>query len=215
MKFKMSEVDLAKMVVSHLVDWGWEVYQEVDGNGTGGRCDIVGKRGKVLWAIECKMSFGFPVIEQAAKWRFRAHYVSIAIPSPRSRENFGWKVCRDYGIGMLTCRHRDITEEIRPRLHRKIRPLEVFEEQKTFCDAGSPCGGHWTRFKCTVRNLVAEVNRCPGIEFNQLIKGLDHHYHTFGTAKSCLRGFIGTVIPELRAEMVGRKLCVFPAEVKQ
>jgi hypothetical protein len=211
---KISETDLAKAVVSSLSEWGWEVYQEVD--GVGGRCDIVGKRGPILWAIECKVTLGLSVIEQAFKWRFRAHYVSVAVPSTRRRNGFAWKVCGDYGVGVFTVRgvgeRANVVEEVRPRLSRKIKPIVLHEEQKTFCEAGGNHGGHWTNFKGTVRNLVNYVNRNPGVEFNHAIRNIDHHYGTFGTAKSCLRGFIGTVIPELRTEIVNRKLCVFPVE---
>jgi hypothetical protein len=205
---KMSEVDLAKAVVEMLTEWGWEVYQEVQ--GPGGRCDIVGKRENILWAIECKISFGLPIIDQAFKWICHAHYVSVAVPTAGGR--LANLICNQYGIGVLIMRHGSVIEDVKPRLFRKIIPLKLYEEQKTFCEAGSNCGGHWTDFKRTVRNLVAEVGKSPGIEFNQVMKHLEHHYSSLSAAKSCLRGFIGTVIPELRVEIVNKKLCVFPAD---
>jgi hypothetical protein len=205
-----TEKDLAKIVVAMLQEWGWEVYQEVRGNG--GRCDIVGSRGKLLWAIECKLSFGLPIIEQASKWIWQAHYVSIA--TPNSPSAFGEQILRHYGIGSISFRgSEDYFERVRPRLNRKIHPIKLHEEQKYYAEAGTNGGGYYTPFKKTVNALILAVNHHPGIEFNKLIKEIDHHYQTLSTAKSCLRGFIGSsVIPQLRCEITDRRLCVFPVE---
>ena len=59
-----------------------------------------------------------------------------------------------------------------------------YEEQKTFCDAAE---------------IAADIGR---------------HYDSFCTAKPCLGGFIGTVIPESRVEIVYRKRCVFPVQAR-
>ena len=211
MKIRISETDLAKIVIELLSEWGWDVYQEVQGHG--GICDIVGKRGNILWAIECKKSFGLAVIEQAHNWIKYAHYSSVAVPQTRDGY-FAEQICREYGIGVFRIKGETPRETIRPKMHRAIIPLHLYEEQKTFCEAGSANGGHWTDFKRTVRNLVREVELHPGMEFNKAIKVIDHHYSSFGSAKSCLRGFIGTVIPELRVEIVNRKLCVFLSDAK-
>lgn len=207
---KVAETTLAAMVVESLTEWGWEVYQEV--TGPFGRCDIVAKRGSIVWAIECKTSFGLAVMEQAHNWTRYANYSSVAVPIAPGR--FGEKMCRTLGIGVLWVRvnHEEVSETVRPKLNRKILNLKLHEEQKTFCPAGST-HGHWTPFKRTVRALVLEVRNHPGIHFDKLIKEIDHHYSSFSSAKSCLRGFIGTVIPELRVEIVDRKLCVFPVDL--
>ena len=208
----MSETDLAKVVISHLEEQGWEIYQEVIGSG--GVCDIVGKREKILWAIECKTSFGLSVIEQAYGWLRQSHYSSVAVPKLKYSGGFGEHICRGLGIGVMRIKGDVLREVIRPKLHRNIYPITLCEEQKTFCEAGSANGGHWTDFRRTVRDLIWEVEKNPGMEFNKAIKQIDHHYSSFGSAKSCLRGFIGTVIPELRLEMVDGKLCVFLADLR-
>lgn len=203
-----SETDLAKLVVAYLQEWKWEVYQEVIGDW--GRCDIVAKQGQILWAIECKITLGISVLEQAWRWRRNTHYISVA--TPRSPSRFVEKICRDYGIGMLTARLQSgrVDESVRPKLMRKIQPIKLIEEQKTWGMAGTNGGDYYSPFKHTVRNLITDVRKKPGIEFNELIKNLDYHYQALSTAKSCLRGFIGTsVIPELRFETVDGKLCVF------
>jgi hypothetical protein len=218
MRQKATESDLAKTVITMLREQGWEIYQEVE--GPGGRADIVAVRGKIQWAIECKMSFGLAVIEQAHNWTRHCHYSSIAVP--RGPSWFGRDICKSFGIGILSAHvwpehydHVDVNELVRPKLNRKVCSLKLHEEQKTFCAAGGNRGGHWTPFKRTIRNLISRVHNEPGIEFEKLIKVLDHHYGSNASAKSCLRNFIGSdVIPELKIEMVGRKLCVFPADKK-
>ena len=201
-----TETELAGKVVSTLHEWGWEVYQEVIESG--GRCDIVAKRGPILWAIECKLSFGLPVIDQAYRWRRRANYISVAVKSA-SGSGIGVKFCQDYRIGVLACRH-NVYEVVKPKLARKINPIAVNDDQKTWGTAGTNGGDYYTPFKKTVRDLVKVVRANPGVEFNKLIKELDHHYRSLSTAKSCLRGFIGTaVIPEIEARVVDKRLCCF------
>lgn len=195
-----------------LTEWGWEVYQEVARYGC--VCDIVAKRDKVLWAIEVKRSLGLAVIEQAYRWISSAHYVSVLVPSSRNR--FGQTVCSEFGIGvLLLLKSGEIVEQVRPKMNRKACLFDLHEEQKTFCQAGSNNRGHWTPFKRTVRSLVSKVENNPGIEFNELVKVIDHHYSSLATAKSCLRGYIGGVIPELRVEIVNKRLCVFPADTER
>jgi hypothetical protein len=206
-----TESDLAKKLIPMLSEWGWEIYQEVVGYG--GRCDIVAKREKLLWAIECKLTLSLALIEQANNWRWQAHYVSIACP--RFPGNFVRQLLSHYGIGAFYFQGEDPEEAQRPHLNRKITPLKLYEEQKYYCEAGSASGGHFTKFKRTKNAMIQHVKKYPGIHFDQLLKEIDHHYSTLGTAKSCLRGFIGSsVIPELRSEIVDRKLCVFLADKK-
>lgn len=213
-KQKFTESDLIKNLIPCLQDWGWDIYQEVE--GPGGRVDIVAARGRIQWAIEAKLSFGLPVIEQAHNWRTRCHYSSVAIPSGAGTGNFARGICQHHGIGILRVQMWDVgcvTEAAKPRLNRRPLPLKLYEEQKTFCDAGSNRGGHWTPFKRTCRNLVDAVTKEPGMEFKSLIKVLDHHYSSLSSARSCLLKFITTgVIPELRTEAIGGKLWVFLRE---
>jgi hypothetical protein len=209
MQTKPTEADLCKQVVEALTQAGWEIYQEVE--GARGRCDIVAVRGKIHWAIEAKLSFGFPVLEQAYNWRSVAHYTSIAVPSVRG--GLSDKICRDYGIGILQVAYNEVRERLTPKLFRQARGFKLHEDQKIICEAGGNRGGHWTPFKQTVKMLVAAAKTRPGIEFRELIRLIDHHYSSYSSAKSNLRGFIGSdVIPELRCEIVDRKLCVFHAD---
>lgn len=210
-KLKRSECDLAAIVVSQLQQFHWDVYQEVS-YGLG-RADIVATRGVARWGIEVKQSTDLTVIEQALNLSHYCHFVSIAVPYSRSA-NISKLLCRKLGIGIMRIGTTDFREDLHPEFRRKVLDLELREEFKTFCLAGTAGGGHWTPFKDTKRNLIATVTREPGIEFATLIKSLKHHYHALSTAKACLKGYIGTsVIPELRIEMVNGKLCVFLAEM--
>ena len=213
-KQKFTESDLIKNLIPCLQDWGWEIYQEVE--GPGGRADIVAARGNLQWAIEAKLSFGLPVIAQAVNWRPRCHYSSIAVPSNCRSGGLAREICLERGIGILSVQVWEegaVQERVKPMLNRRPLPLKLYEEQKTFCEAGSNRGGHWTPFKRTCRNLIQAVHANPGIEFKALVKVLDHHYSSLSTARSCLLKFITTgVIPELRTEAVDGKLCVFLSE---
>lgn len=213
---KFTEADLIRNMIPCLRDWGWEIYQEVE--GPGGRADIVATQGAIRWAIEAKLSFGLPVIEQGNNWRGWAHYSSVVVPSTAGRSHFAREICRERGIGIMVMQMWEdgtLQESLKPKLNRRPGKLELHEEQKTFCEAGTNQGGHWTPFKRTCRNLVAAVHAKPGMEFKALVKALDHHYSSLSTARSCLLRFVQNgVIPGLRVEVVGGKLLVFPGEAQ-
>jgi hypothetical protein len=218
MKYNISEAQLAEAVVTYLEGWQWEVYQEVSHNG-GARCDIIATRGKIQWAIECKLSLGFPVLEQAYNWKPWCHYVSVAVPY--SRGNFSERICDQLNIGILHVNpiyilnpsrcFPTVSERKAPKLFRQALGLKLVEEQKHWAKAGSQSGcGYYTPFKKTVMNMINIVSMEAGIEYVDLIKKSEHHYGNDTTARNCLRKFIGTsVIPELRLELIDKKMCVF------
>jgi hypothetical protein len=205
MRPKLSEKELAVSVIEAMRQWHWEIYQEVIYGG--GRCDIVGKCGNLLWAVECKTTFSLAVIEQAYNARFHAHYSSVAVPT---QNNFAEHICRQLGIGAIHCKgYADPVERVKPKLNRRPMLFKLVDDQKTSGEAGSQNSDYYTPFRKTVKNLIGYVSRHEGCHFDEALKEIDYHYHTFGSAKSCLRGFIGTVIPELRAEIINKKLCLF------
>lgn len=219
MKPKITEAQLAEAIVNYLEDYKWEVYQEVSYRG-GSRCDIVATRGKIQWAIECKLSFGFPVLEQAYNWKRHCHYVSVAVPS-NTRTSFGDMICEKFSIGVLAVDERQVInpskyfpivyEKKTPKLFRQAKGLTLVEEQKHWAKAGSQSGcGYYTPFKKTIVNMINIVAKEAGIEYTELIKRSEHHYGSDSTARNCLRKFIGTsVIPELRLEIIDKKMRVF------
>lgn len=216
---KLSEEEISEIIIESLKAWRWEIYQEVDYYGR--VADIVAVRGKIQWAIEVKSSFGLKVMEQAFRWKGICNYTSIAIP--KLKNSFGRFLCQQHGIGIITLLTESgkpwpgnlSMEIVKPGLSRKIVGLNINEKQKDYCKAGSSNGGHWTPFKETCEKLIRDVTRNPGMEFSKIIENLDYHYASYQSARSCLKGFIGSVIPELRLETVGGKLCVFLSEGKE
>ena len=121
---KTTEADIAKVIVDFF--GGGETYQEVCGHG--GIADIVWVCGQIVWVIEVKLSLSMSLLSQATNWIGKAHYVSIATPTRRNKENLAamqflkWK-----GIGYL---HVDIKgryptnqvrEVVRASLNRKAK----------------------------------------------------------------------------------------------
>lgn len=238
MKAWGSEADLCRAVVAWLRDQQWEVFQEV---GTGPRADIVAVQSGRVWVIEAKKSFGFPVIEQAIRWRPQAHWVSVAVP--RAPGGYARDLMKREGIGILAVERPvmgayadteqcalalSVTERLRPRLVRWVdrvdsykkrrSPLQMLHrlepEHKDFCEAGSNCGGHWTPFKRTCRNIQAIVRERPGIHLKELIERSQHHYRSDRTAGSsisewCFQG----KVPGVRCEREGRHVRFYPEAV--
>ncbi|MBN1625010.1 MAG: hypothetical protein JW944_00685 [Deltaproteobacteria bacterium] len=216
-----SEQELAKIVVSHLKDLRWEVYQEVV--CPGGVADIVAKMGNILWVIECKKSFSMSLLGQAIERTPYFHYTSIAVPYSRRdnrkllREFLEWK-----GIGCFEVYNHNYYENIstptEPRLHRKARTkhIKLYAEQKNMVDAGSSNGGYFTPFKKTCRRVQEIVRNEPGIILKDLIDKTDHHYSTVGTAKQSIRHFIDIgVIEGIKMKKDGKYLRFYPEEDRE
>jgi hypothetical protein len=108
MKKKLSEVELAEPVIGHFEDLKYDVYQEV--TICGGCADIVAVSGKIVTIIEVKTSLTISLLHQADGWKRWANYIYIAVPYTRdSARHFAYKVCRDYGLGVLLVNRRTIT----------------------------------------------------------------------------------------------------------
>jgi len=203
----MRETELAAQVVDWLKLQQWDVYQEVTYHAK--VCDIVALRAGVTWAIECKTSFGLPVIEQAHYWRFRAHYSSVAVPaqirSPdlfyrkrkrrTARDGFGVRVLDDYGIGLVTVGPEvygsTVVQERQPKLYRKGDLLRgvLVPEQRDWAPAGNSTGARFTPFQKTARAVRAAVQQGP-VPLKALIESLDHHYTNAASARNSLRQLI-------------------------
>jgi Holliday junction resolvase-like predicted endonuclease len=219
-----SEADLAKKVVAWLREQEWKIYQEVEGGG--GVADIVATRGPLVWVIECKKTLGLSVLSQAYKWRYHAHFVSIAVPMTKKRwlEQSAEVFMRDYGIGCLRVDvkgqyYRDVEVAEDPKLFRtryakKLRE-SLCEEHRTFAQAGTNRGGHWTPFKRTCGYLVDMVTRPGnnGMLLHEAIKKLEHHYVSDKSAVASLKHLIekGGVkaLEGFRLEREGRYLKLF------
>lgn len=207
-----SEQELAAAVVKWLQELRWEVYQEVPvGNGI---ADIVAKSGSVTWLIETKMSMSIQLLNQLDTRVAAAHMTSAAVPLG-TRRNVPYKLLRMLGVGLLTV-YGDtyVREELRPVFFRKVSGVELHEQQKTFCNAGSASGGHWTQFKETARNVVSFVNRRPGCTVSELIAGISHHYSSATAANRNVLSWIqADVIKGIRIDESARPYKLYPKEL--
>lgn len=192
---KSTEAQIAKAVIEWLHPF--EVWQEVEVDF--GRCDIVADVGGYAWVIETKTSFSLSLLEQAiARVRSGAKRVSVAIPKPKREINwFGVRICRDYGIGLITvdrartpqfaCR-----EVEKPRFFRSKRPDPLAlckPEHKTFADAGT--NGSWfTPFKATVAAAEQLLSDGQSRTIQELVSGIAHHYKSDTRAIASLRRWI-------------------------
>lgn len=211
----MKETEVAAQVVEYLESDEWDLYQEVDD------IDIVGKRGRLLCAVECKTALTWKVCEQALDRRGLVHWVWVAHPVHRAKghRRGTWNRPSTYaqhclerdGIGLLWLYvdgERMHIEQAHPPkfnrrvpdyLHRRLRP-----EQKR-SSAGSPAGGNvWSPFRDTCERLRRLLDRSgDGILVKSAIEQLQHHYASDTSAYAALvewtrRGSVGGV--ELRKE---------------
>ena len=201
MRRAITEADLAAVVVAWLVDYGYDVYQEVELVPRGIRADIVARRGIELTIVETKTSASMALLGQVMERRRFAHRVYAA--APHCSGPFG-DACKELGVGAWSvhvgssemcsgvpidpsrivevCAPRRLTSH-RLKLVDKLRP-----EHKTACAAGSPSGGHWSRYRDTVAQLARVVAANPGIAFAQALQPglMNHHYSSARSARSAL-----------------------------
>lgn len=206
-----SEQELAERVVQWLHDYGWEVYQEVPvGNGV---ADIVAKQGPVIWLIETKMSMSIQLLKQLDDRIGYAHMLSAAVPV-RKRGDAPFRLLKKLGAGLLAVYgYGQINEYLRPQFFRKVRGIELHEQQKTFCNAGSSSGGHWTPFKETSRNVIQFVHWRPGCTMAELIQGITHHYGNNTAAnRNILTWIQAGVIKGIRIDESTRPYKLYPEE---
>jgi hypothetical protein len=191
MKFK-TESEMAAVAVAYFNDLGWEVYQEVQASSYSKIADIVAvhRDPTVSHIIECKLSMGLKVIDQAIRWKGRANYVSVCVP--HCSTGAAQRILKYEGIGLLTASSSNsgVHEVIRPVFQRKIRNNiagSLVEKQKDFALAGNANGRRWTPYQQTCRNIREAVSREPGIILKDLIASIDHHYGTVSSAKTSIR----------------------------
>ena len=218
MKTRPSETEVAASIIAYLENLQWEVFQEV--TIAGGRADIVARQGSLIWIIETKTTFGLPVIEQARRWKTRAHMVSVGTPSWPGE--FAKEVCGLFGIGILYASRQPqyadgsmSTELLRPKLNRHPGKLpKLCEEHKTYAPAGTNGGGYFTPFNKTCKDIRAVVLRHgEGMPLKKVIDMVDHHYCSSSTARSCMRKWIECdKVPGVEIRFEKGKAIVYPKQ---
>lgn len=71
-----SEEELAEITELYFRSKGWDLYPEVQLPLTPGRSDYLGHKGGLVMAVECKLSFTYPLLEQLTRWPLR--YVELS-----------------------------------------------------------------------------------------------------------------------------------------
>lgn len=212
----MKETDVARPVVAWLQAQHWEVYQEVQLRA--GIADIVAVMDRRVWIFEAKTSLSLAVLAQADRWRPYAHWSSVVVPV-RIRgydcRQFAQNVCRDRGIGIIEVYPRqewhDPFELVAASLNRKALATGILkslrEQHKTYAEAGSANGRHWTPFKQTCRDVLVYVYDHPGCILKELIDKVSTHYASKSGARASLSHWAQAgKIPGIRTEHDGRFL---------
>ena len=212
----LAETDIARAVILYISEFGWEVYQEVQPHRGGRCCDIVAIKGGLLWAIECKTSFGLSVLDQADHWTDAANLVSVATLDSKVR--IAPRVAELLGVGWLTIEHGYETTRVEERagapLRRKVRPYLracLVEEHKTFAVAGNAAGTRLTPFAKMRIDLLRRVIASPGIALRDLVAATQYHYATPTSARGSIAKWITSGdIPGIRIKRDGRIITLYP-----
>ena len=229
-KFK-NETQLAEKVVEYLQNLKWDVYQEVQIFSGGSIADIVAIQNKIVWVIECKLSFSLNLIEQAINHKGYANYISVAVPTTIYRKTWrnsrvGQHILEYYGIGCLQVSPHEnyynlgVHESQPPTLYRKALTKyylnNVCEAHKTFAKAGNAEGNRYTPFKATCDSIKKYLQRNPGCTFKQLIEGINHHYASNSTARGSILQWIDSgVIKFVQLEYIKGKYQLYLKENKK
>jgi hypothetical protein len=207
-----TESELAEKVILFLRDQGWEVYQEVKVKNEGGVADLVAIRGAISWIIECKLTYGLPVIYQARGWIGKAHYVSVAVPPSANYSGILDEYCRWKGIGRI--RVGDYPGvDLQAKLWR--RPSKAVmdglcEEMKTYSSAGNNYSSYFSPYKRTCGYILGVVKKNPGICLKDLVASIDHHYSSIACAKQSISYWAHKgKIPGIACVREGRRVCFY------
>ena len=196
---KMKEVELAALIVEWLRSQHYVVYQEVIFGGP--IADIVVDVNGRGWVIETKISLGLAVIGQAYQWQGKgATRVSVGVPHTRrdsSSSRMAYRICRDYGIGIINAGRGNVQEYDKPAFVRNRRwakdILSVCKpEHMNTAKAGSQ-GGYWTPYKDTIEQVRSFLQGKGWVKFKDIIDNTKHHYASTSTARSCLSRNLQTI----------------------
>lgn len=188
-----TENNLAQTIAEWLRLDGWQVYEEVSPWGNNGhRADLVARRKSIVWVIETKNSFNLKLLEQAENWLKYAHFVSIGTWLNPSNAGIVERVCRKFGIGIITVDDTRfassfaVIERAEGMFNRRantdrIKKMLVDENLLTG-NAGKPGHEFVTPFKITLKMLLKTVKQNPGITIEEALRD-KHHYKDDRKAK--------------------------------
>lgn len=171
-KQKLKESTLASLFIEHFSDCN--IFNEVPCGS--GYIDFVAERGNDIIAVEVKTTLNFKVVEQAWYNKKHATYSYIAIPKASDR-NFQYKICRDYGIGVLIHHRGEITEIVAPQRNEKLTGKISLKEYMKDSVSGSK-NDRITPFRNTINEIAKILCESPGNTGNikTIISTIEHHY---------------------------------------
>lgn len=214
MKKKVSEEELAQMVIDHYENLGYVTYKEVTAKGSKGggthRADIIAVKGDEYITIETKVGFGLKVIEQAFAWKSKSNKSYIAVPKTKrtNTKKFGYEICRDLGVGVIEIdtqkrtlfTYCESTININPDLPK------LYEEQKD--EIAGVSGGYITPFKITKDKILEYVKQKEECSLSELVENIDHHYRSNNSAKQSISKLIRIGVIELTLFKVKGKIFI-------
>jgi len=195
----MTEAEMAEKVVAWLESQHWDVYQEVEHVG-GGRADIVAVRAKIVWIIECKLTFGLSLLAQIEQ-RDGCHMRSVAVPAVAPGKRFSSErhfaerlLTKHFSSGLIEVGAHGVQEKVPAPLLRhqhkhatRVR-LSLRPEHKTWAKAGTK-HGYFTPYQ----NLMGTIRRFlktkpDGASLKEIMDfiGDAHHYRSHAGLRSSL-----------------------------
>jgi hypothetical protein len=213
-KRKISEKELADVIIEYYEDKGYETYKEVTAKGSksGGtnRADIVAVKGEEQIVIETKITFGLKLIQQAFTWKVKSHKTYICIPRKKrtSTIRFGYDICRDMGIGIIEI---DVDKEninfySESSINEDPYLPKLYEIQKD-SDAGTS-GKYVTPFKITKNKILDFIKQNGETSLTKLVEGVDHHYKSDHSAKQSISKLIRIGVIELQLFKKNNKIYI-------
>lgn len=197
MDLKIKETDLGRFASNYFIKEGYEVFKEVV--TPFGRIDIVLKKDNLTYGIEIKTGFGLKVLEQAYNNILYVNYSYVFVPTIKS--NFHKKLITDIGLGLFCINTKaTLIELVKPKFQEKTVALKLFEEQKTFSEAGNNKSLFFSPFKKTMLNTVEYLlNNDKEKEISILVTQVKHHYSNKSSFRISLTNLINKkIIPYLK-----------------
>lgn len=217
----MKETELAKSVITWLLNQNWDVYQEVQFDPGSAIADIVAVRNNTLWIIECKTTYSFDVLEQATRWP--VHFRSVAVPWTRTHRNYHVAEFY-YRVGVLSVRGDDVNELRHAPLYLHGRQgcrqakryrESLLELHKTYAPAGSRGGRHLTPYKLTMMAVRDVIQKNPGCSIGFLYDTLGNmHYSSKDSFKGNLLDALDKFEPWCRIDKSTKPYRLFAEVLK-
>lgn len=203
-----NEKELAREVINYLKNDGWTTYPEIkDIDIVATKQDNNCKNGLRIIGIECKKHFNLTVLAQAHSKKIFVDQIFIAVSKGRkNNEYFGLSIAKKFNLGVFFVNKAAFSQKVKmefepivnERSYGNIDHL-LQPEAENYAEAGQAGGRQWTSFKQTTNLLINYIKENNGIELNEAIKNIKHHYSSFNSAKNALKKMIETnVIKEIK-----------------